>query len=94
MGLVSPVKNAFVVGALAFEGGPYDGHTLKDSPGRTIRLLGKSNLDDVYVDAGCRNHGWQDIADVHVVKRGWRQLPRAIRHWYSRRSLIEPVIGH
>ena len=94
VGLVSPIKNAFIVGVLAFEGNPYDGHTLNDSLTQTLGFLGKDKLNDVYVDDGYRNHGCGDIAQVHLVKRGWRKLPRSIRKWYSRRSMIEPVIGH
>jgi IS5 family transposase len=94
VGLVSPIKNAFIVGALAFEGNPYDGHTLKDSLLQTMGFMGKDKLGDVYVDDGYKNHGCEDIADVHLVKRGWRKLPGSIRRWYSRRSMIEPVIGH
>jgi len=92
VGLVSPIKNAFIVGALAFEGNPYDGHTLEDSLLQTMGFLGKDKLGDVYVDDGYKNHGCEDIADVHLVKRGWRKLPVSIRRWYSRRSMIEPVI--
>lgn len=92
--VVSAAKNAFIVGAIAFEGNPYDGHTLRDSLVQTMRLLGKKNLDDVYVDDGYKGHGCSDIADVHIVRRGWRKLPANIRKWYSRRSMIEPVIGH
>jgi IS5 family transposase len=94
VGLVSAAKNAFIVGAVAFEGNPYDGHTLRDCLYQTMRLLGKKRLDDVYVDDGCKGHGCCDIADVHVVRRGWRKLPASIRRWYRRRSAIEPVIGH
>ncbi len=94
VGLVSAAKNAFIVGALAFEGNPYDGHTLRSCLSQTMRLLGKKMLGDVYVDDGCKGHGCSDIAEVHVVRRGWRKLPKSIRRWYSRRSMIEPVIGH
>jgi IS5 family transposase len=94
VGLVSASKNAFIVGAIAFEGNPYDGHTLRESLSQTMRLLDKDKLSDVYVDDGCKGHGCSDIADVHIVRRGWRKLPQSIRRWYSRRSMIEPVIGH
>lgn len=94
VGLVSAAKNAFIVGAVAFEGNPYDGHTLKGCLSQTMRLLGKKSLGYVYVDGGCKGHGCSDIADVHIVRRGWRRLPSSIKRWYSRRSMIEPVIGH
>jgi len=91
VGLVSAAKNAFIVGALAFEGNPYDGHTLRDSLAQTMRLLDKKRLGDVYVDEGCNGHSCTDIADVYIVRRGCRKLPASIRKWYSRRSMIEPV---
>ena len=94
VGLVSAAGNAYIVGSLGFEGNPYDGHTLRDCLYQAMRLLGKKRLDDVYVDDGCKGHNCSDIADVHIVRRGWRKLPASIRKWYSRRSMIEPVIGH
>ena len=78
------MKNAFIVGALAFEASPYDGHTLKDSLNQTKRFLDQDKLGDVYVDDGYKNHGCEDIAEVYLVKRGWRKLPRSIRRWSER----------
>jgi len=94
VGLVSAAGNAFIVGALGFEGNPYDGHMLRACLSQTMRLLDKNRLGNVYVDEGCKGHGCSDIADVHIVRRGWRKLPASVRKWYSRRSMIEPVIGH
>jgi IS5 family transposase len=94
VGLVSSAKNAFIVGAIAFKGNPYDGHTIRDSLDQTKKLLNRDKLADVYVDEGYKGHGCSDIADVHVVRRGWRKLPASIRRWYKRRSVIEPIIGH
>ena len=53
VGFVSVAKNAFIVGAHAFEGNPYDGHMPRDCLSQTMRLLGKKGLADVYIDAGC-----------------------------------------
>ena len=95
VGLVSPIGNAFVVGAVAFEGNPYDGHTLYDSLIQSKRLLNRENdFEDVYVDDGYKSHGCEELADVHIVKKGWRKLSRSIRKWFGKRSMIEPVIGH
>lgn len=93
-GLVTTAKAPFIVGALAFEGNPYDGHSLAASLEQTLRLLGKTRLDDVYVDAGYQGHHCGALAQVHVVKRRWRRLSRSVRRWYRRRSSIEPIIGH
>jgi len=75
VGLVSAAGNAFIIGAIGFEGNPYDGHTLKACLSQTMRLLNKNRLGDAYVDEGCKGHGCCDIADVHIVRRGWRKLP-------------------
>ena len=94
VGLVTTASNSFIVGSLAFEGNPYDGHTLRENLTQTMRMLKVESLEDVYVDQGYSKHGCQDIADVHPVRRGWRKKKASIRKWFARRSSIEPVIGH
>ena len=94
VGFVTTASNPFIVGAIGFEGNPYDGHTLRENLTQTMRLLGKSKLEYVYVDQGYSKHGCNDIADVNMVRRGWRKKKASIRRWFKRRSSIEPVIGH
>lgn len=60
---------------------------------QTLRLPGQTCLDDVCVDAGYQGHRCGALAQVHVVKRRRRRLSRSVRHWYRRRSRIEPIIG-
>lgn len=93
-GFVTTAKNCFVVGAMAFEGNPFDGHTLRKNLSQTKRFLGVEQLGDVYVDEGYKGHDCEDIADVTVVKRGWRKKKRSEKRWLKRRSSIEPTIGH
>ena len=93
VGLVTTMKNPFVVGIQAFEGNPFDGHTLKASIEQAERL-GSFKTDEIYVDRGYRGHNYTGEAIVHIVRLGWRKLPRSLRRWLRRRSVVEAVIGH
>jgi IS5 family transposase len=93
VGLVTTMKNPFVVGIQAFEGNPFDGHTLKASIEQAERL-GSFKADEIYVDRGYRGHNYTGEAIVHIVRLGWRKLPRSLRRWLRRRSVVEAVIGH
>ena len=93
VGVVTTMKDPFVVGIQAFEGNPFDGHTLSSSI-HQAENLGSFKAQDVYVDRGYRGHDYRGDADVHVVGFGWRKLPRTLRRWFKRRSVVEAVIGH
>jgi IS5 family transposase len=93
VGLVTTMKNPFVVGIQAFEGNPFDGHTLKASIEQAERL-GSFKAEEIYVDRGYRGHNYSGDAIVHIVRWGWRKLPGTLRRWLKRRSVIEAVIGH
>jgi len=93
VGLVTTMKEPFVVGIQAFEGNPFDGHTLSSSIEQAERL-GLFKAEEIYVDRGYRGHDYKGDAVVHVGKLGWRKLPRSLRRWLKRRSVIEAVIGH
>jgi len=93
VGVVTTMKHPFVVGIQAFEGNPFDGHTLKSSIEQAERL-GSFKADEIYVDRGYRGHDYKGNAIVHIVRLGWRKLPRSFRRWLKRRSVVEAVIGH
>lgn len=93
VGVVTTMKKPFVVGIQAFEGNPFDGHTLSQSIEQAERL-GSFKADEVYVDRGYRGHDYKGNAIVHIVRLGWRKLPRSLRRWLKRRSVVEAVIGH
>ena len=93
VGVVATMKKPFVVGIQAFEGNPFDGHTLSSSIEQAERL-GPFKTEDVYVDRGYRGHDYKGEGAVHIVRSGWRKLPRSLRRWLKRRSVIEAVIGH
>lgn len=93
VGVVTTMKKPFVVGIQAFEGNPFDGHTLSSSIEQAERLS-SFKAEEVYVDRGYRGHDYKGGAAVHIVRLGWRKLPRSLRRWLKRRSVVEAVIGH
>jgi IS5 family transposase len=93
VGVVTTMKRPFVIGIQAFKGNPFDGHTLSQSIEQAERL-GLFKAEDVYVDRGYRGHDYKGNAIVHIVRLGWRKLPRGLRRLLKRRSVVEAVIGH
>ena len=64
VGFVTSSKGNFVLGAKAFHGNPYDGHTLKENLLQLRRLLpSEATVTDVFVDRGYKGHG---VTDVNV----------------------------
>ena len=93
IGLVSTSKGNWIVGAQAFPGHPYDGHTLPESLAQVARLLGTLPAM-ACCDLGYRKSGYAGPCDIQVVNRFRKQLPGPLRKWWKRRSAIEPIIGH
>ena len=93
VGVVTTMRKPFVVGIQAFEGNPFDGHTLSSSIEQAERL-GSFRAEEIYVDRGYRGHDYKGNAVVHIVRLGWRKLPRSLRRWLRRRGVVEAVIGH
>lgn len=93
VGLVSTSKGNWIVGAKAFPGNPYDGHTLQESMEQAGRLM-KTIPEMACCDLGYRKSGYEGPCDIQVVNRYRKRLPRSLKKWWKRRSAIEPVIGH
>jgi IS5 family transposase len=93
VGVVATMKRPFVVGIQAFEGNPFDGHTLQSSIDQAERL-GSFKAQEIYVDRGYQGHDYKGGGIVHMVRLGWRKLPSSLRRWMKRRSVVEAVIGH
>jgi len=85
-------RGGWFVGALAFHGNPYDGHTLSDTLVQVSRLA--QLPEHVYVDQGYRGHGWTGSSTVHVDKRRRGKTPKSVWRWMKRRAAVEPGIGH
>ena len=85
-------RGGWFVGALAFHGNPYDGHTLP------IALEQVSNLvklpEHVFVDRGYRGHGYEGPVKVHVDKVRRGRTAKSLWRWMKRRAAVEPSIGH
>lgn len=92
VGFVVGTKGNWILGAQAFEGNPYDGHTLQKSLEQAERLTSAS-IGQVVCDQGYRGHGVTTPL-VSIVPRRKNHASRAIRRWWRRRNAIEPIIGH
>jgi IS5 family transposase len=89
-------RHGLMVGARAFAGNPYDGHTLAEQIEQTTTLLQDIGVKPTtaIVDLGYRGVD-HDLAPVTVVHRGKsKTLTNAQRTWLRRRQAIEPSIGH
>jgi transposase, IS5 family len=92
VGFVVTTKGNWIVGAQAFDGNPYDGHTLQQSLNQAEQLTG-TKVQRVVCDQGYRGHG-VTTTDVSIVPRRKSHATQAIRRWWRRRNAIEPIIGH
>lgn len=92
VGIAATNREGLFIAAMAFEGNPYDGHTLKASAAKTEEMTGVT-IQRLYVDKGYRGHDYDGKAKVMVSgkKRG---LTPTMKRELKRRSAIEPMIGH
>jgi IS5 family transposase len=89
-------KQGLMVGARAFPGNPFDGHTLAQQLEQTTNLLqdlGRKPKQAI-VDLGYRGVD-ADNPGVEIIHRGkYKTLTALQRRWLKRRQAIEPMIGH
>lgn len=91
-------KQGLIVGARAFPGNPYDGHTLAEQLEQSSILLqdlpGTPQPKTVLVDLGFRGVD-ADVSSGQLIHRGkHKTLTSTQRRWLKRRQAIEPIIGH
>jgi len=87
VGFATVSRSNWIVGVQAFRGNPYDGHTLHQT------LEGVVKLTDLPLKN--RGHNYQGDTKIRIVdNRKLKKQTRSVRHWFRRRSAIEPVIGH
>ena len=91
-------KQGLIVGARAFPGNPYDGHTLAEQLEQSSILLqdlpGTPQPKTVLVDLGFRGVD-AEVSSVQLIHRGkHKSLTGTQRRWLKRRQAIEPIIGH
>jgi IS5 family transposase len=77
---------------MAFEGNPYDGHTLKATAAKTEEVTSVA-LQRLYVDKGYRGNDYDGKAKV-MISGSKRGLTPTMKRELKRRSAIEPMIGH
>lgn len=96
-GIVLTKNSGIIVGALAFENNPYDGHTLGEHVAQIQRLTGTKPKVGI-VDRGYR--GRKKINDVEIIspkplgRNATAYQKRKARKRFRARAGIEPVIGH
>lgn len=96
VGIASTLKHNLIVGARAFHGNPYDGHTLNEQLEQASILMQDCGVKPVtaFVDLGYRGLD-ADNPDVRIVHRGKaKRITAQERKQLKRRQAIEPVIGH
>ena len=81
-------KGGWFLGALAFKGNPYDGHTLANALNQVERISKKP--EHVFVDMGYRGHGCKKKLTIHVDKRRRGRTAKSLWRWMKRRAAIEP----
>ncbi len=96
-GIVLTKTTKIVVGALAFEGNPYDGHTLDEHLEQTEYLTDKRPKIGI-VDRGYKGkkniNGTQIILPSAPKKNSTPYQKQKARKQFRARAGIEPVIGH
>ncbi|WP_457812092.1 IS5 family transposase [Sinorhizobium meliloti] len=92
VGIATTNREGLVLAAMAFEGNPYDGHTLDRTVSQATEI-GGVDPERIYVDKGFRGHDYQGDATV-VIAGQKRGLTATMRRELKRRSAIEATIGH
>jgi IS5 family transposase len=96
-GIALTKTSKIVVGAIAFEGNPYDGHTLEEHLKQTEFLTGKRPKIGI-VDRGYRGrkniNGTEIISPSAPKKNATQYEKRKARKRFRARAGIEPIIGH
>ena len=96
MGIASTFRGNLIVGARAFAGNPYDGHTLWEQLDQASVLMQDTGVKptEVTVDLGYRGVDGQNPS-VRIRHRGkkCRLTEKDVRE-LKRRQAFEPIIGH
>ncbi len=96
VGIATTERGNLIVGARAFPGNPYDGHTLAEQLEQATILMqdvkGAPKPHTAIVDLGYRG---VEVPGVEIIHRGRiKRLSAHARRLLKRRQAIEPVIGH
>ena len=94
VGVAGTLNGNLIVGARAFNGNPYDGHTLNEQLEQATILMQDSAAKPAtaFVDLGYRGVDAQN-PDVQIVHRGkTKRISQQDRKLLKRRQAIEPII--
>lgn len=92
VGIAATNREGLFLAAKAFEGNPYDGHTLQATIDQAEAMSGVA-VARAYADKGYRGHDYEGQAQVILAGRR-RGLTPTMKRELKRRSAIEPMIGH
>jgi len=92
VGIAATSRGGWLVGAMAFPGNPYDGHTMKDMVEQVERIAKLPKR--IFADLGYRGHNGPAKVQINVVPRKRGKIPKALWRWMKRRAAVEPTIGH
>jgi len=96
VGIAATLRGNLIVGARAFAGNPYDGHTLREQLEQATILMQDTGAvpAHAYVDLGYRGVD-SDNPTVRIAHRGKKKsLSESEVKLLARRQAIEPIIGH
>ncbi|MBS3911543.1 MAG: transposase [Hydrogenophaga sp.] len=96
VGIAMTLQHNLIVGARAFEGNPFDGHTLREQLEQAGILMQDTGIKPTtaYVDLGYRGVDG-DNPGVDINHRGKaKSLTPQEKKLLKRRQAIEPIIGH
>ena len=96
VGIASTLRGNLLVGARAFHGNPYDGHTLHEQLEQASILMQDRHIQPTtaFVDLGYRGVD-ADNPSVRIVHRGKsKRISEQEKGQFKRRQAIEPIIGH
>jgi IS5 family transposase len=96
VGIAATLQHNLIVGAKAFAGNPFDGHTLREQLEQAAILMQDTGVrpTTAYVDLGYRGVDG-DNPDIAIKHRGkFKTLTAQERKLLKRRQAIEPIIGH
>jgi len=90
---ITTAKECFIIHADAYEGNPYDGHTLSsalNSANETTQSIFDRSIEYLFTDKGYKGHGYKGetivLAETSANKKKHKKL--------KRRASIEPVFSH
>jgi len=94
---IAKTVDGLLVGAMAFEGNPYDGHTLADQLEQIQRITGY-RPKVALVDRGYRGQKYVESTKIEIPGAGKKKqsyyLKQKARRKFRQRAGIEPVIGN